>query len=212
MLCSRYTYEPYSQSTNDYPESELPILAGDYVLVWGEMDEDGYLEAELMDGRRGLVPSNYITKLVGEDLMEFHQSMVIGTSGIAGQGEIADDGWSTSIPQVSDDNVKDLRWIVSGRLINKLLKTLTEAQNIVQFQTILISHKNPKEAIRILGAEKVVSLRDMIEQERFLSATWLSVETSSNNFLHNTGITKCAFVTPDVYKDGFCSCCLLWKF
>ena len=33
--------------------------------------------------------------------MEFHQSMVIGTSGIAGQGEIADDGWSTSIPQVS---------------------------------------------------------------------------------------------------------------
>ena len=101
MLCSRYTYEPYSQSTNDYPESELPILAGDYVLVWGEMDEDGYLEAELMDGRRGLVPSNYITKLVGEDLMEFHQSMVIGTSGIAGQGEIADDGWSTSIPQVT---------------------------------------------------------------------------------------------------------------
>ena len=69
--------------------------------MWGEMDEDGYLEAELLDGRRGLVPSNYITKLVGEDLMEFHQSMVIGTSGIAGQGEIADDGWSTSIPQVS---------------------------------------------------------------------------------------------------------------
>ena len=53
-----------------------------------------------MDGRRGLVPSNYITKLVGEDLMEFHQSMVVGTSG-AGVGEVADDGWSTSIPQVS---------------------------------------------------------------------------------------------------------------
>ena len=69
------------------------------------MDEDGYLEAELLDGRRGLVPSNYITKLVGEDLMEFHQSMVIGTSGIAGQGEIADDGWSTSIPQVSENGL-----------------------------------------------------------------------------------------------------------
>ena len=52
-----------------------------------------------MDGRRGLVPSNYITKLVGEDLMEFHQSMVVGTSG-GGAGEVADDGWSTSIPQV----------------------------------------------------------------------------------------------------------------
>ena len=53
-----------------------------------------------MDGRRGLVPSNYMTKLVGEDLMEFHQSMVVGTSG-GGAGEVADDGWSTSIPQVS---------------------------------------------------------------------------------------------------------------
>ena len=95
----RYTYDPFSQSQNDNPESELPLLSGDYVLVWGEIDEDGYLEAELMDGRRGLVPSNYITKLVGEDLMEFHQSMVVGTSG-GGAGEVADDGWSTSIPQV----------------------------------------------------------------------------------------------------------------
>ena len=99
-LLPRYTYEPFSQSQNDNPESELPLLSGDYVLVWGEIDEDGYLEAELMDGRRGLVPSNYITKLVGEDLMEFHQSMVVGTSG-GGAGEVADDGWSTSIPQVS---------------------------------------------------------------------------------------------------------------
>jgi hypothetical protein len=37
-------------------------MAGDYVLVWGEQDEDGFMEAELMDGRlvqnitaRGLV-------------------------------------------------------------------------------------------------------------------------------------------------------------
>ena len=65
--------------------------------MWGDLDEDGYVEGELLDGRRGLVPSNYITKLVGEDLMEFHQSMVLVG---AGSGEVADDGWSTSIPQV----------------------------------------------------------------------------------------------------------------
>ena len=28
------------------------------MLVWGELDEDGYLEAELLDGRRGLVSSS----------------------------------------------------------------------------------------------------------------------------------------------------------
>ena len=63
------------------------------------MDEDGYLEGELLDGRRGLVPSNYMTRLVGEDLMEFHQSAVLG--GGAGDSQVADDGWSTSIPQVN---------------------------------------------------------------------------------------------------------------
>ena len=56
--------------------------------MWGDLDEDGYVEGELLDGRRGLVPSNYITKLVGEDLMEFHQSMVLVW---AGSTEVADD-------------------------------------------------------------------------------------------------------------------------
>ena len=28
------------------------------MLVWGELDEDGYLEAELLDGRRGLVSNS----------------------------------------------------------------------------------------------------------------------------------------------------------
>ena len=56
------------------PTLLLPQLySGDYVLVWGEPDEDGYVEGELLDGRRGLIPTNYVTKLVGEDLMEFHQ-------------------------------------------------------------------------------------------------------------------------------------------
>ena len=69
--------------------------------MWGDPDEDGFVEGELLDGRRGLVPSNYITKLVGEDLMEFHQSMVLTGDGSNG---IADDGWSTSIPQVKEVN------------------------------------------------------------------------------------------------------------
>jgi RIMS-binding protein 2 len=49
--------------------------------------------------RRGLVPSNYITRLVGEDLMEFHQSVVVG----APSTEVAEEGWSTSIPQVTTE-------------------------------------------------------------------------------------------------------------
>lgn len=35
------------------------------------------MDGELLDGRRGLVPSNYVERLVGEDLLEFHQQVVL---------------------------------------------------------------------------------------------------------------------------------------
>jgi hypothetical protein len=40
--------------------------------------KDGFFDGELLDGRRGLVPSNFIQKLVGDDLLEFHQAVVQG--------------------------------------------------------------------------------------------------------------------------------------
>lgn len=35
----RYSYDPFHQSPNENPEAELYLNAGDYVLVWGNMDE-----------------------------------------------------------------------------------------------------------------------------------------------------------------------------
>ena len=87
---ARYTYDPLQQSLNDNPQSELYVTAGDYILVWGEADEDGFFEGELLDGRKGLVPSNLVEKLTGEDLLEFHQSVVLGIN--------EEDVWSTAVP------------------------------------------------------------------------------------------------------------------
>ncbi|ETE71507.1 RIMS-binding protein 2, partial [Ophiophagus hannah] len=53
------------------PEAELPLTAGEYIYVYGEMDEDGFFEGELMDGRRGLVPSNFVERLADDDLVTF---------------------------------------------------------------------------------------------------------------------------------------------
>jgi hypothetical protein len=36
---SRYSYDPFQQSPNENPEAELAINAGDYLLVWGNIDE-----------------------------------------------------------------------------------------------------------------------------------------------------------------------------
>ncbi|KAK7072815.1 hypothetical protein SK128_022953 [Halocaridina rubra] len=78
VYIARYSYDPFQHSPNENPEAELAVNAGDYVLVWGAMDEDGFFDGELLDGRRGLVPSNFVEKLIGEDLIEFHQSVVMG--------------------------------------------------------------------------------------------------------------------------------------
>ena len=54
--------------------------------------QDGFYDGELVDGRRGLVPGNYIQKLVGEDLLDFHQNLL----------RDCDDCASTTVPQDLD--------------------------------------------------------------------------------------------------------------
>ncbi|KAM5313141.1 RIMS-binding protein 2 isoform 11-T12 [Glossophaga mutica] len=59
-LCvARYSYNPFD-GPNENPEAELPLTAGKYLYVYGDMDEDGFYEGELPDGQRGLVPSNFV--------------------------------------------------------------------------------------------------------------------------------------------------------
>uniref|UniRef100_A0A8C0X2Y7 RIMS-binding protein 2 n=1 Tax=Castor canadensis TaxID=51338 RepID=A0A8C0X2Y7_CASCN len=59
-LCvARYSYNPFD-GPNENPEAELPLTAGRYLYVYGDMDEDGFYEGELLDGQRGLVPSNFV--------------------------------------------------------------------------------------------------------------------------------------------------------
>ncbi|XP_012270020.1 RIMS-binding protein 2 isoform X4 [Orussus abietinus] len=91
VYIARFSYEPSQHSPNENPEAELPVQGGDYLLVWGQPDEDGFLDAETLDGRRGLLPANFVQKLVGDDLLEFHQA-VLGLRDV-------DDAASTTIPQ-----------------------------------------------------------------------------------------------------------------
>ena len=95
VYLARYSYDPFQHSPNDTPEAELAINAGDYILVWSDPDEDGFFDGEIIDGRKGLVPSNFVERLEGDDLIEFYQSVVMGI----GDG---DDSICTSIPQDLD--------------------------------------------------------------------------------------------------------------
>lgn len=56
-------------------EGDMAVNSGDYLLVWMDpnMPIGSVLDAETLDGRRGLVPTSYCSRLVGDDLLEFHQ-------------------------------------------------------------------------------------------------------------------------------------------
>uniref|UniRef100_A0A8B9ELQ3 RIMS-binding protein 2 n=1 Tax=Anser cygnoides TaxID=8845 RepID=A0A8B9ELQ3_ANSCY len=70
VFLARYSYNPFD-GPNENPEAELPLTAGEYIYIYGDMDEDGFFEGELMDGRRGLVPSNFVERISDDDLMTF---------------------------------------------------------------------------------------------------------------------------------------------
>ncbi|XP_051973684.1 peripheral-type benzodiazepine receptor-associated protein 1-like [Xyrauchen texanus] len=68
VFIARYSYNPFD-GPNDNPEVELPLTAGEYIYVNGDMDDDGFFEGELMDGRRGLVPSNFVERISDDDFI-----------------------------------------------------------------------------------------------------------------------------------------------
>ncbi|XP_037796181.1 uncharacterized protein LOC119591500 [Penaeus monodon] len=123
VYIARYSYDPFQHSPNENPEAELAVNAGDYVLVWGAMDEvaprtiDGFFDGELLDGRRGLVPSNFVEKLVGEDLIEFHQSVVMGLRD-------GDESMSTSVPQDLDFISQDESQLIDTTAPVKFVKNI----------------------------------------------------------------------------------------
>ena len=57
---------------------EFEIWIWRHQKVWGDVDEDGFYDGEILDGRRGLVPSNFVEKLEGDDLVDFHQQGYYG--------------------------------------------------------------------------------------------------------------------------------------
>ncbi|CAM1313222.1 BZRAP1 (predicted), partial [Pycnogonum litorale] len=80
VFVAKYTYDPLMHSPNENPEAELSVTSGEYVIVYGDMDEDGFYDGELPDGRRGLVPSNFVIKLTGEDLYDFQTQVLYGST------------------------------------------------------------------------------------------------------------------------------------
>ncbi|XP_043355327.1 peripheral-type benzodiazepine receptor-associated protein 1 isoform X15 [Dermochelys coriacea] len=117
VFLTRYSYNPFD-GPNENPESELPLTAGEYIYIYGDMDEDGFFEGELMDGRRGLVPSNFVEQVSDDDLMTFlppevndltqsshHERIFVGASTSSGErsDHSADEASISPLPSRPED-------------------------------------------------------------------------------------------------------------
>lgn len=50
LLCySANSYNPL-EGPNENPEAELPLTAGEYIYIYGDMDEDGFFEGRTVAG------------------------------------------------------------------------------------------------------------------------------------------------------------------
>ncbi|CAF3854382.1 unnamed protein product [Rotaria sp. Silwood2] len=67
IVIAKYSYEPLQCSPNDHPEVELPLNVGEYYLIYGDVDEDGFYDGRNLEGRYGLIPSNFIEKVTNSN-------------------------------------------------------------------------------------------------------------------------------------------------
>ncbi|XP_052272228.1 peripheral-type benzodiazepine receptor-associated protein 1-like isoform X3 [Dreissena polymorpha] len=132
VYIAKYSYDPYVFSPNENPEAELPLKAGDYVLVYGEMDEDGFFDGELLDGKRGLVPSNFIQKVAEEDMEDFQTAMAL-----AGQEEDSTAANSMAAPDL--DSSAELE---KPDLLEESKLKDEQGSDLDEEQTAVVNHAN----------------------------------------------------------------------
>ncbi|XP_003419350.2 RIMS-binding protein 3C-like [Loxodonta africana] len=99
IFLARYSYNPF-EGPNEHPKGELPLTAGNYLYIFGDMDEDGFYKGELEDGPQGLVPSNLVEQVPNSDILDCLPSKSPNLDPIslpAGQGRASQEDTSLSL-------------------------------------------------------------------------------------------------------------------
>ena len=74
-----FDYDPQKSPSSEHPELELKLKEGDFITVFGDMDANGYFEADL-NGVRGLVPSLYVDEVDDDDDSDRELEQLLTTS------------------------------------------------------------------------------------------------------------------------------------
>jgi hypothetical protein len=65
-MIALFDYNLNANSANKNPNNELSFHSGDIISIHGSIHDDGFYSGELVDGKKGLVPSNYLKEISEE--------------------------------------------------------------------------------------------------------------------------------------------------
>jgi hypothetical protein len=157
VFVAKFDYNPETDSPNDNPNSELAITAGEYVYVYGDVDEDGFYFGEKEDGQKGMVPSNFIEQVADDD-----------TSGVA-------------TPEVPEDNEQEViaqRELIAYNL-SRELETVEEEEE-EQLNNIMDSSRLSVESTDGGGGLGIPPPRDVKVEREFARSLLVSWEKPDN--------------------------------
>jgi hypothetical protein len=66
-MIALFDYNPSANSPNKAPKDELSFHSGDIIYIHGNAHDDGFYSGELVNGKKGLVPSSYLKEISDEN-------------------------------------------------------------------------------------------------------------------------------------------------
>ena len=109
LFVTLFDYDPLSLCTTGHPERQLPLKAGDIVVVHGDMDATAHYQAT-HEGAAGLVPANFIEELVISDPLARQRLLSQSLSPDRQQGRInAEDNQEDMYSSSEDENTESAK-------------------------------------------------------------------------------------------------------
>ena len=72
-------YYPNTMSPNPDSDRELSLKKGEYIYIEGSEDDVGFFEGFNVNGKKGLIPSNYVKKLTDSPCKRLHVHVIFIT-------------------------------------------------------------------------------------------------------------------------------------
>ena len=159
IFVTLFDYDPMSLCTTGHPERQLPLKAGDIIVVHGDMNATAHYQAT-NGGTAGLVPANFIEELIISDPLArqrlLHQSLSPEKrGGLGNTDEPPEDTYTSSDEENigSSHTVVRIPMSVSGLCVEKVFQDSI----VLKWESPHLSSSGKSNGAYVLGYRAIVN-------------------------------------------------------